>query len=80
MVEKYAGIELDVVDKITCGKWVAAHVKMAGRDRFLVATTDNLPIATAFTYEGAKVIAAGLHVADEMDAALTALKEKGGEW
>lgn len=67
MVEKFADIELDVVDKVVCGKWIAAHVKMCGRDKYLVATKDNLPIATAFTYEGAKVIAAGLNVADETE-------------
>ena len=67
MTEKFADIELDVEDKVVCGKWIAAHVKMCGRDKYLVATTDNLPIATAFTYEGAKVIAAGLNIADETE-------------
>ena len=67
MVEKFADIELDVIDKVVCGKWIAAHVKMCGRDKYLVATKDNLPIATAFTYDGAKVIAEGLNVADETE-------------
>lgn len=72
MVEKFADIELDVIDKVVCGKWIAAHVKIDGSDKYLVAAKDSddkdyTPIAVALTYEGAKIIAVGLSVADKIE-------------
>lgn len=61
----FGKVELDVVEFIEAGKWVAYHVRQDGKDKYLVvAAKSGEPLALAFTYQGAKVIAAGLNVAD----------------